>query len=137
MVKKGILKTTRFCAAIMLTGILSASLLSGCSDEWDDQSTSGTVTESQDTTGADGAVGLMSDGEAGVDNGDLTRGEGFEMGTVTSELDENPTRAIRRSTTKISQVLITKLDGTPVPENFYMYRSLLSEQHQRAYDQIC
>ena len=137
MVKKGILKTTRFCAAIMLTGILSASLLSGCSDEWDDQSTSGTVSESQDTTGADGAVGLMSDGEAGVDNGDLTRGEGFEMGTVTSELDENPTRAIRRSTTKISQVLITKLDGTPVPENFYMYRSLLSEQHQRAYDQIC
>ncbi len=116
--------------AFLLTGMLGATLLSGCADDWDEELTEEVSAEYENTE-----YGSSKDG--GVDNEGLELGSGLEAGTAEGALDENPTRSIRRSVTPVSQVLITKLDGTRVPEDFYMYRSTLDSKGQRAYDQIC
>ncbi len=137
--------------ALVLAGALSVSMLISCSDEdWADEEpvSQETVEESEEDTDiveesdpgdtADGGkVAYVASGEAGVmdESVELASG-GFVMG-MESALDENPTRAVRRSTKHINQTVGTMLDGTPLPEDFYMYRSILSEQYQMAYDQIC
>lgn len=59
--------------------------------------------------------------------------ENFEE---TEELDENPDRAIIRAGEPILQNVITKLDGTCVRSELYLYRSNLSEICKQAYDLI-
>ena len=91
--------------AFLLTGMLGATLLSGCADDWDEELTEEVSAEYENTE-----YGSSKDG--GVDNEGLELGSGLEAGTAEGALDENPTRSIRRSVTPVSQVLITKLDGT-------------------------
>ncbi|MCR5715666.1 MAG: hypothetical protein K6G23_02310 [Lachnospiraceae bacterium] len=86
--------------------------------------------------------GSIAEVTEAVDTADGSAGEnvtrcGLSTGSSSAALDENPTRAVRRSTTVINQVVGTKLDGTPLPEDFYMYRNNLSSTYQKAYDQIC
>ena len=50
-----------------------------------------------------------------------------------AELDANPVRAVRRSIEPIRQTLITRFDGTSVPEDFYLYRSTFSDACQISY----
>ena len=67
----------------------------------------------------------------------VTGRSGLDMGSVTSSLDTNPERAIRRSVEPIRQTRIARFDGDSVPEDFYLYRNTLTEQYQDAYDQVC
>lgn len=128
----------RICE-ILLAGVLAASTLAGCSDDWEEYEEPAVSQESTAAAeaGTEGRTGASEAGAAGADTEALVRGSGLDIGTVTSEVDDNPARAVRRSTKPIRQVLITMLDGTAVPEDFYLYRNNLSEQYQRAYDQIC
>ena len=157
------MKKMRFAASLM-AGILSVSLFGGCAEddretETEYEAENGAEEEGdkgEEAGDADGAASrtqsentgdekkddvkasdLQAYGVAGVDDGNLQYGSGDALVEVDSELDENPTRAVRRSTTPIYQTVNTMLDGTPLPEDFYMYRGNLSEQYQRAYDQIC
>lgn len=116
--------------AFLLAGMLGATLLSGCADDWEEEPTEEVSAEYGNTE-----YGTPDDG--GVDIEGLELGTGLEAGTAEGTLDENSDRAIRRSVTAVNQVLMTKLDGTKVPEDFYMYRNTLDSKGKRAYDQIC
>ena len=75
--------------AFLLTGMLGATLLSGCADDWDEELTEEVSAEYENTE-----YGSSKDG--GADNEDLELGSGLEAGTAEGALDENPTRSIRR-----------------------------------------
>ncbi len=125
---------------LILSGVLSMTLLGGClDDELDEETEYEEELDSEDEAddGSSGSADLQAYGEAGVDDGSLQLGSGLDVGEMTMELDANPTRAVRRSVTPINQTVNTMLDGTPLPEDFYLYRNALSSEYQRAYDQIC
>ena len=136
-------------AALALAGILSVSLLGGCMDDedWEDETEYEEDYDAEEEGEEDGedegegavseAPDLQSYGEAGVVDESLQYGSGAVLGEAEGSIDDNPTRAVRRSTTPINQTVNTMLDGTPVPADFYMYRNTLSPQYQKAYDQIC
>lgn len=126
------MKTKRKIQVFLLAGILGAALLSGCADDWDDwdEELTDEVTEAVNVDD-----GSRDDGISYYEG--LKLGSGLETGTVKGELSDNPGQVVRRSVTPVSQVLITRLDGSRVPEDFYMYRNTLDSKGQRAYDQIC
>jgi len=69
--------------------------------------------------------------------------DGMELGVglmmdeeAIGELDENPDKDIDRAVDPIPAVPDTMLDGTPLTEDFYYYRSTLDPTMQQAYDLI-
>lgn len=88
-------------------------------------------------TACGGSVTQGSGAASGETSAPVTGRSDFDIGEVVSELDANPVRAVRRSIEPIRQTLITRFDGTSVPEDFYLYRNTLSERYQDAYDQVC
>lgn len=118
MRKKGMRQSKKRVLGILLTAALTLSIFCGCDEEYVD----GYETDGQGLTGEEDT---------------LSRGSGLEMGMGIAELEEDPSKAVRRSVVRDGQVLAVKLDGTVVPEDFYLYRNTLSSQNQRAYDQIC
>lgn len=112
-------RKNRKIIGILLGTALTIGVLCGCDDEYTE------VYESE------------VQNENGVEEDSLVRGSDLELGMEVAEQEEDPARQVRRSTTRVGQVFEVKLDGTEVPEDFYMYRSTLSSQCQRAYDQIC
>lgn len=69
--------------------------------------------------------------------------DGMQLGTglvmeeeAAAAMDENPDRDIDRAVTPIVPVPDTMLDGTPLGEEFYYYRSTLDETMKQAYDLI-
>ena len=131
-------------AALVLAGVLSVSLLGGCmDDDWEDETeyeeelNDEEYDEEDDEDSEDGDdegsedSDLQAYGEAGVVDDNLEYGSGAALCDAEGALDDNPTRAVRRSTTPINQTVNTML------EDFYMYRNMFSPQYQKAYDQIC
>ena len=67
--------------------------------------------------------------------------DGLELGAGLAEqepaapqLDENPDRDIDRAVEPIKPVPGTMLDGTPLGDEFYYYRSTLDDTYRQAYD---
>lgn len=138
-VKKHNKKMRNKIAVLLLAGMMGVSLLCGCSDDWEDEPLdAGAGYENVDYGNSDnGNTDYKNTGYENTDYEGLDLGSGFEVGTAQGDIDTDPTRTIRRSVTQDGQVLITKLDGSRVSEDFYMYRNTLDSRGQRAYDQIC
>ncbi|MCR5847637.1 MAG: hypothetical protein K6G75_05910 [Lachnospiraceae bacterium] len=112
----------------------------GCDEgDWTDEATDEESSEYADYDEEADSEGDDEDAEFDESSVDatLTSRCGFEFAAPEGSIDENPDRKIRRSVTPIGQTVETKLDGTPLPENFYLYRETWSDAGRRAYDQIC
>ena len=69
--------------------------------------------------------------------------DGMELGgglleeeESVGEINDDPDKSIDRAVEPIKPVPDTMLDGTPLTEDFYYYRSTLNETYQQAYDHI-
>ena len=136
-------KMKKKVSVLLIAGMLGVSLLGGCSEDWDEEPTEAVgagveSTELESTQNENTQDENTDNGNNGyTDNEGLNFGSDLDVGTAEGNLDENSSQAIRRSVTAVNQVLITKLDGSRVSEDFYMYRNTLDAKGQRAYDQIC
>lgn len=61
-------------------------------------------------------------------------GMGLVLGEAEAEEDSDPDREIDRAVTPIKPCFASALDGTPLTEEFYFYRSTLDEPYKQAYD---
>ena len=136
--------------ALLLASVMCL-LLTACggeTDRLDDYSESpGTETDAggqEDSAGSEGSGEAASDGSGeAVTDGSGTQsvdgmalGTGMDMGEAVAQLDENPDRAVRRSTKPIVQTVGTMLDGTPHSSDFYLYRNTLNDHGKQVYDLI-
>lgn len=78
----------------------------------------------------------IGSGEGSVTIDGLEYGAGLVMGEAAEEMDSDPDREIDRAVTPIEPCFAEKLDGTPLSEAFYFYRSTLSDTYKLAYDQL-
>ncbi len=109
--------------------------LFACDDsEFTDESTSSEYSEDEGEEIADSDDAKEEDAVADID---VTTRCGLQVGKAEGNLDENPTRKVRRSVKNIGQTVGTKLDGSALPQDFYMYRSVLNNSYKKAYDEIC
>ena len=78
--------------------------------------------------------GNPSDDKVVTDN--AVYGTGLAEEKTSVKLDENPNRSIHRGIVKVTFKPGTMLDGTPLDESFYLYRSRLKGNAKKAYDTI-
>ena len=99
---------------LLIAGMLGLTLLSGCSEEWDEEPTeavgAGIQSTEFESTRNENTQGENTDnGNNGyTDSEGLNLGSDLDVGTAEGNLDENSSQAIRRSVTAVNQVLITK-----------------------------
>lgn len=116
-----------------IAALLAVScLLCGCSDDMEDWLA--TTEQAADFTYEDGAN--VSEDAGGAESADLQYGTGLEEISVTGEPDADPDRKIVMSRAPIRQVRGVSINGSKLSDDFYFYRSMLSTQQKKAYDQI-
>lgn len=109
---------------IAAAALLAVScLLSGCADD-----TEGWLETTEQAGGASYAESAEAE--------DVQYGTGFEEIKITGEPDADPDRKIVMSRAPIRQVRGVSINGSKLSDEFYFYRSMLSSQGKKAYDQI-
>lgn len=119
-----------FWVLALVAAVLLLLLFSGEeeTDETGDNTTVGAIEQNSEE--------LEGEQDVVVEVGDRQYGTGFVPGEATSQLDENPDRAIRRNTQPVVQTVGAMLDGTPLTDEFYFYRNMLTAKQKKVYDQI-
>ncbi|MBQ6696926.1 MAG: hypothetical protein IJN16_09510 [Lachnospiraceae bacterium] len=105
-------------------------MFSGDEDPEETGDNTGAGITQQDSYEAEG------EGDFVVEVGERQYGTGLVQGEATSQLDENPDRAVRRNTQPVVQTVGAMLDGTPLTDEFYFYRNTLTSKQQKVYDQL-
>ena len=115
---------TKVLSMILIVSLLFS--LAACSGAGNTVSVSSTSTEEETSPFVDAAP-------ITVDGLQLGMGLAAEE-PAAGQLDENPDRDIDRAVEPIKPVPAAMLDGTPLGDEFYFYRSTLDSTYQQAYD---
>ena len=115
---------TKVLSMILIVSLLFS--LAACSGAGNTVSVSSTSTEEETSPFVDAAP-------VTVDGLQLGMGLAAEE-PAAGQLDENPDRDIDRAVEPIKPVPAAMLDGTPLGDEFYFYRSTLDSTYQQAYD---
>lgn len=113
----------------VLAAALSACMLTGCLDEYDD-----TDYDSEEAYSSSSEEG--SYGSGGEISESTKYGTGLEEIKVEGLPDPDPDRKVVRSRVPIRQLRGIDVNGNALSDEFYFYRNMLNSTGRQAYDQI-